>query len=155
MTYLLKGRGKSLLSAFSSKPSFGVCEVVGSALLYQAIETPISSDIPKGIDHYRKKGVVIGLLIETYEANNFPQENNLKVKGNPNQNSRSSVEKCIRREGGNAAPELLWGPVDSIQVSPGPACLPDPHLPDDRLCHSLPTEDLETGLKNSKVSVFL
>ena len=43
-------------------------------------------------------------------------------KGNPNRNSRSSVEKCIKREGGNAAPALLWGPVDSTQVNPGTAC---------------------------------
>lgn len=88
--------------------------------------------------------MVIALLIETYEANNFPQENNLKVKGNPNRNSRSSVEKCIKGEGGvkggNAAPELLWGPVDSTQVSPGPAC----PIPTCRMTGSATASQLKT-----------
>lgn len=74
----------------------------------------VSSDIPKCINHYRK-GSDNWPTDRNYEAKyfNFPQENNLKVKGNPNRNSRSSVEKYIKREGGvkggNTAPESLWG----------------------------------------------
>lgn len=99
--------------SLASPSSAGVHEVAGSALLSEAVETPFLL-IFQNVSIITEKGVIIGLLTETMKQNIlFPQENNLKVKGNPNRNSRSSVEKYIKREGGvkggNTAPESLWG----------------------------------------------
>lgn len=74
------------------QPSFGVCEVTALLCSTRQLRLPFLL-IFQNASIIREKGVVIGLLIEMDEANNFPQENNLKIKGNPNQNSRSSVER--------------------------------------------------------------
>lgn len=112
-TCVLKGRGMWLLSAsLSSPPPLESMKLQALLCFKRQLRLPFLLMF-QNASIITEKGVIIGLLIETYEANKFAQENNLKVKGNPNRNSGSSVEKYIKREGevkgGHTAPESLWG----------------------------------------------